>query len=187
MSDIQVLYESTPNPQSMKFVVTEMITTNESLDCQDSISAMRSPLAQKLFGFPWAESVFIGPNFVTVTKQDWVDWDIIADPLSHLIKEHIESGSPVLLPNQEHINQVDETADSDVVKKIKFILNNEVRPAVAMDGGDIVFQRFEEGIVYVYMQGACAGCPSSTITLKQGIEARLCEAIAEVKGVEQVF
>src|SRR6266550_2863473 len=95
MSDISVFYEATPNPQSMKFVVTSTIA-KESMNFTSSESTGRSPLARKIFGFPWAAGVFIGPNFVTVTKQEWVDWDVLAEPLSGLIKEHLERGEPVL-------------------------------------------------------------------------------------------
>jgi Fe-S cluster biogenesis protein NfuA len=183
MSEISVYYEATPNPQSMKFVVTAMIAS-ESMNFVSSEATGRSPLARKIFGFPWAAGVFIGPNFVTVTKQDWVDWDILAEPLSGLIKEHLERGETVLTeaaPVEE-----DDANDSEIVRHIKQILREEIRPAVAMDGGDIVFQKYEEGRVYLHMQGACSGCPSSAMTLKDGIETRLKAAIPDVVEVVQV-
>ncbi|MGZ3723811.1 MAG: NifU N-terminal domain-containing protein, partial [Bdellovibrionales bacterium] len=96
MAEYSVFYEATPNPQSMKFMVTANIST-ESINFSSAAEAGRSPLAKKIFGFPWAAGVFIGPNFVTVTKQEWVDWEILAEPLSGLIKEHLERGEPVLL------------------------------------------------------------------------------------------
>lgn len=186
MNDIDVFYEATPNPQSMKFMVTAQIA-QESVNFQSVGEALRSPLAQKIFGFPWAAGVFIGPNFVTVTKQDWVDWDVLAEPLSGLIKEHFQTGAPALYSAvAAETSDTDDSADSPIVRHIKQILRDEIRPAVAMDGGDIVFDRFEDGRVYLQMQGACSGCPSSALTLKEGIETRLKQAIPEVQEVVSV-
>lgn len=189
MSDITVFYEATPNPQSLKFVVTTAIA-GESVNFATPQDTTRSPLAQKLFGFPWAAGVFIGPNFVTVTKQEWVEWEIIADPLAELIKEHISAGIPVLTAavpgDAETSANREDPADPPVVRQIKQILRDEISPAVAMDGGQILFDRFEDGRVYLQMQGACSGCPSSAYTLKEGIELRLKERIAEIKEVVAV-
>lgn len=187
---IDVFYESTPNPQSMKFVYTQQIA-NESAQFQSQADAARSPLAQKLFGFPWAKEVFVGPYFVTITKQEWVDWEMIADPLANLLKEHVENEEPVFIelqtagPAESSTHDIKED-DSPMVQKIKHVLNTEVRPAVAMDGGDIVFQDYKDGIVYLNMLGACSGCPSSTMTLKQGVESRLKAVVPEIKEVVQV-
>lgn len=194
--DVSVFYEATPNPQSMKFVVTERLAP-ESMNFTNATEAMRSPLALKIFGFPWAAGVFIGPNFITITKQEWVDWDILADPLTDLIKEHLESGEPVLAVRSEEgststggsststsaTSTDEDPSDSPTVRLIKQILRDEIRPAVAMDGGDITFDRFEEGRVYLAMHGACSGCPSSSYTLKEGIETRLKQAVPEVQEV----
>lgn len=183
MNDISVFYEATPNPQTLKFVTTVQIAS-EAVNMTTAAEAQRSPLAQKILGFPWAAGVFLGPNFVTVTKQEWVDWDVLAEPLSELIREHLLRGEPVLLEGVSTDSNVeDETSDSPIVKQIKKILREEIRPAVAMDGGDISFDRFEEGRVYLHMQGSCAGCPSSMFTLKEGIEVRLKEAIPEIVEV----
>jgi Fe-S cluster biogenesis protein NfuA len=192
MPEYSVFYEATPNPQSMKFIVTAMISP-ESANFANLAEAQRSPLAQKLLGFPWAAGVFIGPTFVTVTKQEWVDWDVIAEPLSELIKEHLERGEPVIHPAQsaegrQYISSGDDSTedsegDSPTVLQIKKILREEIRPAVAMDGGDITFSKYEDGRVYLHMQGACSGCPSSAITLKEGIETRLRDAIPEIQEV----
>jgi Fe-S cluster biogenesis protein NfuA len=192
MPEYSVFYEATPNPQSMKFIVTAMISP-ESANFTNAAEAQRSPLAQKLLGFPWAAGVFIGTTFVTVTKQEWVDWDVIAEPLSELIKEHLVRGEPVILPAQSGEGRQyfadgegsteDAEGDSPTVLKIKKILREEIRPAVAMDGGDITFSKFENGRVYLQMHGACSGCPSSSYTLKEGIETRLREAIPEVQEV----
>lgn len=179
MSDFQVFYEATPNPQSMKFIVTAPIAS-ESVHFTSTEQTARSPLAKKLFGFPWAAGVFIGPNFVTVTKQDWVEWDVLAEPLSDLLKEHLSSGEGVLLPSTDAPADDISADDSPIVQKIKQILRDEIRPAVAMDGGDIRFDRFVDGRVYLKMHGACSGCPSSAYTLKEGIETRLKESIPEV-------
>lgn len=184
MNEVQVFYEATPNPDSMKFVITAKIA-DETVHFDEPTLAGRSPLASKIFGFPWAQAIMIGPTFVTVTKQDWVDWDILAEPLSQLIKEHIDANEPILTEASEPmaVNDQINDNDSEVVKQIKTIINRDVRPAVAMDGGDIVFDRFEDGKVYVHMRGACSGCPSSTMTLKQGIEARLKQILPEVEEV----
>lgn len=174
----------------MKFILTAMIS-RESVNISSPAEAVRSPLAQKILGFPWASGIFIGPHFVTVTKQDWVDWDIIADPLSELIKEHFNTGGIALFElessDDDSAPSADQNAeletDSPVIRHIKQILRDEIRPAVAQDGGDIAFDRYEEGRVYLHMQGACSGCPSSAITLKEGIETRLREAIPEIQEV----
>jgi Fe-S cluster biogenesis protein NfuA len=182
MSDVTVFYEATPNPQSMKFIATTQIA-GESVNFTTATEAQsRSPLAAKIFGFPWAAGVFIGPNFVTVTKQEWVDWDVLAEPLSGLIQEHLQARQPVLLEGVVAESD-DNDDDSPVIKQIKKILREEIRPAVAMDGGDITFGKYEEGRVYLHMQGSCSGCPSSAFTLKEGIETRLKEAIPEVQEV----
>lgn len=188
MNSIDVFYEATPNPQAMKFVVTAQICF-ENVAFADSIKAQRSPLASKLFGFPWAQEIMIGPNFVTVVKQNWVEWSVLAEPLALLIKEHLVNGEPVLLEQVEgaeaNSNDVNEN-DSEIVKQIKAILNEEIRPAVAMDGGDIAFEKFEDGILQLKMQGACSSCPSSLITLKDGIETQMRARIPEVKEVVSI-
>ena len=175
MAQITVSFEPTPNPQSMKFNFSAPIA-EEMAEFNDAGNCRRSPLATKIFGFPWAAGIMIGHDFVTITKQDWVEWDVIAEPLASLLQEHIERGEAVLLPE----TSVAASEDSEQVILIKRILNEEIRPAVAMDGGDIVFHRYEEGVVYVYMRGACSGCPSSMMTLKDGVEARLKAALPEI-------
>ena len=181
---MSVFYEATPNPNSMKFICTEMIA-DESVNFAAAGEAARSPLARKIFGFPWAAGVYIGPNFVTVTKQDWVDWQVLAEPLAGLIQEHIESREPVLTGDLAD-NTPDDENDSPAVRTIKQILREEIRPAVAMDGGDIVFDRYEDGRVFLHMQGACSGCPSSAMTLKEGIESRLKQVVPEIVEVVSV-
>lgn len=181
---IDVWPESTPNPHSMKFIVNRRLV-EEPLNFLSSTEAERSPLASKLFGFPWTAGVYIGNDFITITKQDWVDWETLAEPLAGLLREHFESGEPILVelesfnPSENDILE----SDSEEVKLIKRVINDEIRPAVAMDGGDIVFHKYEQKKVYIFMRGSCSGCPSSTITLKQGIETRLKEALPEIDEV----
>ncbi|MCM2282855.1 MAG: NifU family protein [Bdellovibrionaceae bacterium] len=179
-----VRFETTPNPQTLKFTVGQQLT-QQPAEFKTARDAAHSPLAKKIFGFPWCDAVFVGSDFVTVTKQDWVDWDVLAEPLAGLIGEHLERGEAVVIEGASGTadGSAVSASDTPVVREIKKILNEEIRPAVALDGGDIVFHKYEGNVVYLYMQGACAGCPSSTFTLKEGIEARLRNAIPEIKEV----
>lgn len=179
-----VKFEKTPNPATLKFQASKAIS-QESFNCPTAQDAERSPLASKIFGFPWTSAVFIGNDFITVTKQDWVEWEVLAAPLAGLIQEHLERGEPVLVALTS-AHDADEDSDSEEVKKIKMILNREIRPVVALDGGDVVFAKFEDQIVYLHMRGACAGCPSSKQTLKSGIEVRLKELMPEIKEVVSI-
>lgn len=181
ITEVTVFYQATPNPDSLKFNVDRIIAT-ENVSFKADDKATRSPLAQKILGFPWAAGVFIGPDFVTVTKQNWVEWEILADPLSDLIKEHITTQQPVLLPALEEATSATtmDPNDPPIVQQIKKIIVEEIKPAVAMDGGDINFSSYENGRVFLSMHGACAGCPSSVMTLKDGIETRLKAAIPEI-------
>ena len=181
-AEIVVRAEQTPNPQTLRFM-TNFELTDSPTEFKSAQETATSPLARKLFGFPWTAGVFIGRDFVSVTKQEWVDWDVLAEPLAGLIQEHLERGEAVLL--QPAAVEASETDTPEIVK-IKQVLNQEIRPAVAMDGGDVVFHKFEDGIVYLFMKGACAGCPSSTATLKLGIETRLKEAVPSIKEVVSV-
>ncbi|OFZ31157.1 MAG: hypothetical protein A2622_00725 [Bdellovibrionales bacterium RIFCSPHIGHO2_01_FULL_40_29] len=166
---MKVTFEPTPNPATMKFNFHQKIST-QSAEFPNVGSTERSPLAAKVFGFPWTASVFIGEDFVTITKQDWVDWDVLSTPLAGLLGEHIESGLPVMM-DLIAANDESET-DSEIVKRIKRTLETEIKPVVALDGGDIVFAKYEDKNLYIHMRGACAGCPSSQATLKDGIEVR---------------
>ncbi|WP_413291087.1 NifU family protein [Bdellovibrio sp. HCB337] len=176
----KVMIESTPNPATLKFLLQTRVT-EEAFDCPNAQEAERSPLAAKLFGFPWTSSVFVGTDFITVTKQDWVDWNMLAEPLAGLIQEHMDKGEPVVLKVAASPDV--SVNDSPIVKQIKTLLNNEIRPVVALDGGDIVFNKYENNILYIHMRGACAGCPSSSATLKDGIEVRMKEAFPEITEV----
>ncbi len=178
----------------MKFVVTDRQIASDTIAFQNSEEALRSPLARKLFGFPWASQILIGPNFVTVTKQEWVDWKILAEPLASLIEEHIVRGEPVLSDaNHASAKRTDRTAavvepapNAPIEERLEFIIETQIRPAVAMDGGDVALSRFDRGVVYLEMRGACSGCPSASLTLKEGIEVRLKEIFPEVQAVESI-
>src|SRR3954463_843396 len=134
----KILIESTPNPSTLKFKFPFQVAES-GFECRSPQEADRSPLAAKIFGFPWASSVYIGADFVSVTKQDWVEWSYLAEPLAGLIQEHIESGQAIIM--EAPIHQGDDENDSPVVRQIKQIINQEIRPVVALDGGDIVFGR----------------------------------------------
>ena len=177
---MKVTFETTPNPSTLKFNFGQKIT-DQSADFPNVEASERSPLAAKIFGFPWTSSVFLGEDFVTITKQDWVEWDILAAPLAGLLGEHIESGQPVMI---ELVASLDESEnDSEIVKQIKRLLQTEIKPVVALDGGDIVFSKYENNNLYIHMRGACAGCPSSQATLKDGIEVRMKQAFPEINEV----
>lgn len=181
----KVTFEATPNPATLKFNLPFEVT-NVGFECASAQDTERSPLASKIFGFPWTQSVFIGPNYLTITKQDWVDWNVLAEPLTGLISEHIERGEPIVVEVQDTSSDDSDENDSPIVKEIKALLNREIRPVVALDGGDITFAKFEDDIVYLKMKGACAGCPSSQATLKDGIEVRMKEAFPQIKEVQAI-
>lgn len=178
----EITYESTPNPQTMKYHMGCQIS-EENFHFSTPMEAERSPLARKIFGFPWAAGVFIGNDFVTITKQDWVDWEVIAEPLAGLLAEHLDHDFPIIVEVPKKKEGSKDENDSPVVKQIKEVLDSEIRPAVAMDGGDIQFYKYEDHILYLHMQGSCSGCPSATITLKEGIEMRMRELIPDMKEV----
>ena len=179
--------ESTPNPATLKFLPGETVMEQGTADFPDLDSANSSPLAERLFALNGVTGVFLGNDFVTVTKQDSIDWEHIKPSILGAIMDHFQSGAPVIHGEQtgsvhaEHLGE-----DTEIVGQIKELLDSRVRPAVAQDGGDITFHGFERGIVYLQMQGACAGCPSSTMTLKMGIENLSRHYIPEVTEVRPV-
>lgn len=184
---VNVSLEFTPNPNTLKFVVNEQILQRGAANFPDKSHLDQSPLAKKLFDIPGVEGVLIGTNFVTITKGIAGDWDQLAESVPTALQTHLMSNEPVFAPGFDPMAKGESSEnESDVEKKIKQILDQEIRPAVAMDGGDIVFGKFEEGIVYLHLQGACSSCPSSIATLKMGVEARLKEAIPEIKEVVQI-
>ena len=174
--------EDTPNPATLKFIPGSEVMGQGTADFPDKEAANRSPLARSLFQIDGVEAVFFGADFVTVTKSEQQEWFTLKPSILAGIMEHYASGLPVVEADAKTQDSDDED-DDDVVKQIKHLLDTRVRPAVAMDGGDIVFHDFEDGIVTLSMQGACSGCPSSTATLKMGIENMLRHYIPEVKEV----
>jgi len=179
--------EETPNPSTLKFLPGLEVMPSGTAHFADASTAGRSPLARRLFAIDGVKGVFLGADFVSVTSADG-DWLELKPLVLGEIMEHFMAGLPV-------IEAVDETADKavennsedeEIVAQIKELLETRVRPAVARDGGDIVFQRYDSGVVYLHMQGACSGCPSSTATLKYGIENLLRHYIPEVSEVRPV-
>lgn len=183
MSDFITIYaESTPNPDSMKFVVSRMILPNDSADFRSRDKAEgKSPLAVALFDeFKFTNGVFIMNNFVSVTKLPDVSWEEYITPLRDFIKSYLESGQEVLSKN----HNLSPEEEGEIETKIKNLLDQYVKPAVEMDGGAISFKSFKDGIVTVVMKGSCSGCPSSTFTLKSGIENLMKRMVPEVESVE---
>ena len=183
---VNIYTESNPNPNSMKFVANFMLVEEgKTYDFPDRNSAINAPLAFNLFeNFSFVDRVFYMNNFVTVTKNDTVDWDEARLLLSNYIKFHLEQEEPLLETDRKVEAKTAATNDSDVVTQIKDVLDEYIKPAVEMDGGAITFDSFNDGVVKVLLQGSCSGCPSSTITLKAGIESLLKRAIPEVESVE---
>ncbi len=185
---ISIYTEMTPNPETMKFVANKLLYPGKSVDFPDMESAKPSPLAIELFGFPFLKSVFIASNFVTLTKTGDTDWEDVIPSIRLFLKEYLEEGKSVI--NEEELAAVKQESsndvhadDDDVVKRVKELLENYVKPAVEMDGGAIQFKSYNDGVVNLMLQGSCSGCPSSMITLKAGIEGMMKRMIPEVKEV----
>jgi Fe-S cluster biogenesis protein NfuA len=185
---ISIYTEMTPNPETMKFVANKLLYPGKSVDFPDVESARPSALATELFGFPFIKAVFIASNFVTLTKTAETDWNDVIPSIRQFLKEYLEEGKSII--NEEEIATLKTESsndvladDSDVVKRIKELLDNYVRPAVEMDGGAIQFRSYNEGVVNLMLQGSCSGCPSSMITLKAGIEGMMKRMIPEVREV----
>ena len=186
---VSIYTEMTPNPETMKFVANKLLYPGKSIDFPDESSAKPSPLAQELFAFPFIKSVFIASNFVTLTKSNEnEDWQDMIPTIKQFLKEYLEEGKLVVNDDEVAKMKAESTNtisadDNDVVKRIKELLENYVKPAVEMDGGAIQFKSFEDGRVNLMLQGSCSGCPSSMITLKAGIEGMMKRMIPEVKEV----
>jgi NFU1 iron-sulfur cluster scaffold homolog, mitochondrial len=185
---ISIYTEMTPNPETMKFVANKLLYPGKSIDFPDQDSASPSPLAMDLFSFPFVKSVFIASNFVTLTKTPDTDWEDVKPSIRQFLKEYLEEAKVVI--NEDEVATVVQPSsnivlseDGDVVKRIKELLENYVKPAVEMDGGAIQFKKFDEGVVTLMLQGSCSGCPSSMITLKAGIEGMMKRMIPEVTEV----
>jgi Fe-S cluster biogenesis protein NfuA len=180
--------EATPNPSTLKFIPGKTVIDGDPRDFRSASDAVISPLAERLFAIDGVEGVFLGADFITVTKADG-EWQHLKPAILGAIMEHYMSGAPVVRAEEgEAVDAGGDYAEADeqIVTTIKELLDTRVRPAVAQDGGDITFHGFREGIVYLHMKGACAGCPSSTATLKHGIENLLRHFIPEVSEVRPV-
>ena len=180
--------ESTPNPATLKFLPGQTVLEVGTADFPNVEAAGKSPLAKRIYAVGGVTGVFFGNDFVTVTKSEDTDWQHIKPSILGAIMEHFQSGAPVIEGeggatggHAEHTGE-----NGDIVRQIKELLDTRVRPAVAQDGGDITFHGFDRGVVYLHMQGACAGCPSSTLTLKMGIENLLRHCFPEVTEVRPV-
>ncbi len=181
--------EQTPNPATLKFLPGRPVMVSGTANFTDPQTASGlSPLAERLFSLPHVTGVFLGSDFITVTKQGAGDWYQLKPAILAAIMEHFTAGRPVLLTAlaDNPVVEPGEEDEDEVVSQIKELLETRVRPAVAQDGGDIIFQDYEDGIVYLHMQGSCSGCPSSTATLKAGIENMLRYYIPEVVEVRAV-
>jgi Fe-S cluster biogenesis protein NfuA len=185
--------EATPNPATLKFLPGREVLTEGTADFREAEAARAaSPLAGRLFDVPGINGVFFGYDFVTVTKDDRHDWQHLKPAILGAIMEQFMSGTPIMSSGAESQSEADESGefydkeDEEIVLTIKELLETRVRPAVAQDGGDITFRGYENGTVFLNMKGACAGCPSSTATLKHGIQNLLRHFVPEVQQVEQV-
>jgi len=183
--------EATPNPATLKFLPGRVVLEEGTADFREAGSAAAvSPLAARLFEIPGVTGVFFGFDFITVTKEG-ADWQHLKPAILGTIMEHFMSGQPVMAANDGSERETAggefyDEADEEIVATIKELLETRVRPAVAQDGGDITFRGYEKGTVFLHMKGACAGCPSSTATLKHGIQNLLHHFVPEVQHVEQV-
>jgi len=183
--------EATPNPATLKFLPGRDVLVGEPRDFRSPETAAVSPLATGLFAISGVTGVFLGSDFISVTKDD-TNWAHIKPAILGVIMDHFLSGKPVIaeggaeLVDFDEVEEFYEEEDKEMVEVIKELLATRVRPAVAMDGGDIIFKGYKEGTVFLHMQGACSGCPSSTATLKNGIENLLRHFVPGVEGVQQV-
>ncbi|MCJ8163977.1 NifU family protein [Pontibacter sp. E15-1] len=188
---VSVYAEANPNPESMKFVMNvQLLPEGQSVDYPTLESALESPLAQELFNFDYVSRVFIASNFVTVTKGSELEWVKLIPELRTFLKSYIESGGPAFnegfsATKQEGtaVSSDASAEDAEISKKVIDLLENYVRPAVEQDGGNITFKSYHEGVVTVFLQGSCSGCPSATVTLKAGIENLLKRMVPEVTEV----
>lgn len=176
--------EPTPNPATLKFLPGRAVMGSGTANFTAAAEAGRSPLAERLFALEGVTGVFLGADFITVSKDPALDWLQLKPTVLGAIMEHFTAGHPVVLSDAPAAESGED--DDELVTQIKELLETRVRPAVAQDGGDIIFQRYEDGVVYLHMQGSCSGCPSSTATLKAGIENMLRHYVPEVQEVRAI-
>ena len=181
--------EQTPNPETLKFLPGRVVMNEGTAFYQNNKTASNSPFAMRLFKLDGVEGVFFGSDFITITKSKQTSWEVIKPMVLGSIMDHYKSEEDTIISQEsskeaESLKTTEE--DSEIIKQIKELIDTRVRPAVAMDGGDIIYQSFEDGVVYLHMQGACSGCPSSTATLKMGIENMLKHYVPEVKEVRPI-
>ncbi len=177
--------EITPNPATLKFVTQKILMAKGSADFPSLEAAQQSALAKPVFELAFVTSVFISANYVTVTKSSDAAWESAIPPIKKAIAAFLESGQPVMA-GLDDAAEVEDGDEDETVKRIKQLLDDNIRPAVAMDGGDVIFDSYTDGIVRLKMQGACSGCPSSAMTLKMGIEGLLTRMVPGVLSVESV-
>ncbi len=177
--------EKTPNPDTMKFIPGETVLLSGTAEFRSVEDSAASPLARHLFRIDGVKSVFLGPDFISVTKVVEKEWMGLKTMILAAIMEHFSTGQPVMVATGRVVPAKTSEIDREIVSQICELLETRVRPAVQMDGGDIEFDRFEDGIVYLHMRGACSGCPSSAMTLKGGIENMLRHFVPEVIEVRQ--
>jgi len=178
--------EGTPNPATLKFLPGRDVMGAGTADFAAPAAAERSPLAAAIFNLPGVARVFLGGDFITVTKTEATAWQALKPQVLGAIMEHFVAGRPVIEGADAEADEDVSPEDAEIVAQIKELLDTRVRPAVAGDGGDIVFRGYRDGVVKLHMQGACSGCPSSSATLKHGIENMLRHYVPEVQKVEQV-
>jgi len=179
---VSVTLEFTPNPSSLKYAVNRRLLERGTADYRDADAARgSSSLAAKLFASGGVAGVMVGPDFVTVTKAEEGDWDTVHAHTTEIIRAHLEAGEPAVESMPAAVAATSGGTEDE--KRIREVIDREIRPAVAMDGGDIVFDRYQDGVVFVHLHGACSGCPSSTMTLRAGIEQRLRQLVPDVREV----
>lgn len=178
--------ENTPNPATVKFIPGVKVMPSGVAEFENFEQAQTSPLAQRIFEIKGVQSVFFGHDFISVTKTDRAEWPSMKAPVLSVVMQHFSMGEPLFYEAGQAYEGADTLLD-EISKQIKELIDTRVRPAVAQDGGDIVFEKFDKGVVYLKMRGACSGCPSSTITLKNGVENMLRHYVPEVLEVRQTM
>jgi Fe-S cluster biogenesis protein NfuA len=180
--------EETPNPSTLKFIPGVKVMPSGTAAFAKKEDCSNSPLASALFESPYVKGVFFGSDFITITKAEGKEWDIIKTEILSIIMDHFTTGGEVMNSEKTEpsVSNAINDDDDEIVKQIKALIEERIRPAVAMDGGDIVFHKFEDGVLHLEMHGACSGCPSSAVTLKNGIENMLQHYVPEVLRVEAI-